>query len=302
KSESYSAFGWIVENKFLFDVLNAYCAKQKNITHIRQQRVSNIDYQEDKAIVTLENDTKYEAALIIGADGRQSFTRKINNIPTKKWSYNQKAVICAATHENPHHNIAIEHFRSDGPFAILPMMDKADGSHQSAVVWTLHKDDSMNIINDSDIFLTALNERFPSSYGDVTQTSTPQIYPLSFNHAYEYITHRTALIGDAAHGIHPIAGQGLNIGLQDVKALHKTLSDLQSNKKDIGQKDNLKVYEQMRKPDNTAMAAATDLLNRLFSNNITPIKLIRQKGLKIIERVTPSKKFFIQRAMGIKDT
>lgn len=301
KTKNYSAFGWIVENTFLFNVLNQHCAKEKNITHVKHRRVSKIEYQKDQATVTLEDDTKYETALIIGADGRQSFTRKINNIPTKKWSYNQKAVICTAAHQNPHHNIAIEHFRSDGPFAILPMMDKPDGTHQSAVVWTLHKNDSMNIIDNPDIFLTALNERFPTSYGDVLHASTPQVYPLNFNHAYEYISHRTALIGDAAHGIHPIAGQGLNIGLQDVGALHKILGELKVDKKDIGDKDNLKIYEQMRKPDNTAMAAATDLLNRLFSNNVTPIKLLRQKGLKIIERAAPSKKFFIRRAMGIKD-
>ena len=298
---NFDAFGWIVENKYLYQSLKSHCAKNKNLTHINEQIVTDIAYTDNDVSVTLDNGKIIQGHLVIGADGRQSFTRQAADIKAKTWKYNQKAVVCTATHENSHHNIAIEHFRNHGPFAILPMLDAKDKTHRSAVVWTLEGDQSLEVIENQQSLLAAMNERFPSEYGEIIEVSKPQIYPLNFNHAYSYVAHRTALIGDAAHGIHPIAGQGLNIGLQDVKALHLILTDLKNEHKDIGSVENLQEYQTLRMPDNTAMAAATDMLNRLFSNNIAPAKILRRKGLKIIEKTKFSKKFFIKRAMGIEN-
>lgn len=299
---NFEAFGWIVENKYLYQSLKSHCASHKNLNHIMGQSVTNITYNDTDAEITLNDGATITGNLIIGADGRQSFTRQAANITTKKWKYNQQAVICVATHENPHHNIAIEHFRRHGPFAILPMQDDNRGHHRSAVVWTIEGSQSKDVITNPESLLAAMNARFPDEYGAVMKVSATQLYPLNFNHAYDYVAHRTALIGDAAHGIHPIAGQGLNIGLQDVQALHKILVDLKNNHKDIGKVENLKQYEILRKPDNTAMAAATDMLNKLFSNNRPITKLLRRKGLKIIERSRGTKKFFINRAMGLNNT
>ncbi len=297
----FEAFGWIVENKFLYKILKTECKKYKNLDYKTQQNVIAIDYSDNDVNVTLQNKKIIKGCLVIGADGRQSFTRLAANIAVKKWQYNQKAAVFVATHQNPHQNIAVEHFKTHGPFAILPMQDTTEGHHRSAVVWTLDKKQSESILNNSPCLIAAMNARFPERYGTITDVSQPQIYPLNFNHAYQYIAHRTVLIGDAAHGIHPIAGQGLNIGLQDVKTLHCVLKQLKDTDKDYGVLKNLKAYERQRMPDNTAMAAATDLLNRLFSNNFETTKFLRKNGLRIIERIPQSKKFFVGRAMGIKN-
>lgn len=298
--DKYEAFGWIVENKHLYKILKSECKNYKNIDYRTQQSVTSVNYNDKEVAITLENKEIITGCLVVGADGRKSFTRTAANIAVKKWEYNQKAAVFVATHQHPHHNIAVEHFKTHGPFAILPMQDSTEGYHRSAIVWTLEKSQSESILNDQSCLIAAMNARFPARYGIIHDVTQPQIYPLNFNHAYSYVKNRTVLIGDAAHGIHPIAGQGLNIGLQDVKALHSILKHLQDEDEDYGSVENLKPYEQQRMPDNTAMAAATDLLNRLFSNNLQSIKFLRKNGLKIIEKFPQSKKFFIGRAMGIK--
>jgi len=300
-SEPLEAFGWIVENKYLLDILKNALKDNKQITHLTKQTVNAIEFNDDNVMVITDDGKQYHAQLMIGADGRNSLTRRAAQIKSKKWSYKQKAVICCVQHENPHHNIAIEHFRTHGPFAILPMLDNAKGNHQSAVVWTLEKEEDDALIHNTDVMNAALNERFPECYGHITLASTPKAYPLNFNHAYEYISHRAVLIGDAAHGIHPIAGQGLNIGLQDVRTLTDILASLKNDQKDIGLKDNLAPYQTKRFPENTAMAAATDILNKVFSNNMLSSKILRQHGLKYVKKFAPAKRFFLKRAMGIKD-
>jgi len=156
---------------------------------------------------------------------------------------------------------------------------------------------NISVQNDA-LFMTAMQERFPDLYGDIIATSKRQAYPLNLIHAYNYVTPRMALIADAAHGIHPIAGQGLNLGLRDTEALTQIL--IGNKDKDIGAIDILKQYESKRRIDNTAMVAATDILNRLFSNNFKTAHFVRSTGLKIIERIPFAKKFFMTTAMGLK--
>lgn len=294
------AMGWIVDNAILRQTMAKAIQKNKNITHIENTSVADFKITENHAEIILENGKSYSAKLIIGADGRQSKTRDYMKVGAKQWSYNQTALIAVITHQNPHNHIAIEHFRAEGPFAILPMNNDKTGNHRSAIVWTLHNGDTQPFIENDTLFITAMRERFPDFYGDIIATGKRQAYPLNLIHAYNYVTPRMVLIADAAHGIHPIAGQGLNLGLRDTDALTKIL--INNKDKDIGNIEILKQYETARRIDNTAMVAATDILNRLFSNNLKTVHFARSMGLKIIEKIPFAKKFLMTTAMGLKQT
>lgn len=293
------AFGWIIENHVIYQALYTALAQQPNITHLTGINAVDFKVNNDKAIIKLEDDRQIEAKLVIGADGRQSFTREWMSVGERSWSYDQQAIVCAITHKEPHNNIAVEHFKAEGPFAILPMLDDKKGNHRSALVWTQHGKKNASVLQYNDeIFTIALNNLCPDFYGEILDIGKRYAYPLNFVHAYDYVAPRMALIADAAHGIHPIAGQGLNLGLRDVAALTELLAMAKSNNQDIGDLKILKQYQQMRRPDNMAMAITTDLLNKLFSNDNLPVKLLRKIGLKTISHFNPAKKFFMRQAMG----
>ncbi len=292
------AFGWIIENYMLRQALYDAIEKDSNADYQPNSKIKDYEYTENSITAILEKNT-ITAKLVIGADGRRSFTRDWMNVGTKEWSYNQEAIVSIIQHENPHNNIAVEHFRHEGPFAVLPMISDKQGNHRSSIVWTEHKKKKSSVNFDEPVFLNAINARLPEFYGRASKAQKIAAYPLTFNHAYSYIISRIALIGDAAHGIHPIAGQGLNLGLRDVMALTTTLTKAREADQDIGDEEVLKKYQRERKPDNIKMAAATDTLNKLFSNNIAPVKKMRQVGLKIIGRIKPAKTFFMKQAMGL---
>ena len=295
-----SAFGWVIENRLIKEALFKAVKKQKNITHIASTKVEDFEVTEDCATVILDNGKKISASLIIGADGRQSFTRQWMDVPVKSWSYHQTALVCMVNHEKPHGNIAVEHFMSSGPFAILPMTDSKKGQRRSALVWTLDNKKDKSVLEYSDsVFNAALNARFPARYGHVQAVGDRMTYPLNFSHAQEYVKLRMALIADAAHGIHPIAGQGLNLGLRDVASLIGFLEQARSENQDIGSLGVLKQYQTARRPDNIAMAATTDMINKIFSNNMEPMRAIRKFGLKSIQHLKPTKRLFMRQAMGI---
>ncbi|MCI5060372.1 MAG: UbiH/UbiF/VisC/COQ6 family ubiquinone biosynthesis hydroxylase [Alphaproteobacteria bacterium] len=298
---SNPAFGWVVENHVLRHVLHQAIQEQKNATLIFGQNVTDFEEQETHMNVFLSDGQQLSAKLVIGADGRSSFTRKWAKIPVREWSYNQQALVCMVTHEKPHQNIAVEHFKSEGPFAILPMLGGEQGQHRSALVWTKEvKSHQKNplLSYDKKTFITALNARFPEFYGGVTNIGKRMSYPLNLIHAYRYTAPRIALVADAAHGIHPIAGQGLNLGLRDVATLCEILVQARESEKDIGLNDVLKTYERARRFDNTAMAATTDILNKLFGSEHLMLPFTRKVGLKMVERFLPAKKFFMRQAMG----
>ena len=302
-NDSENAFGWVIENKKLKENLSKAVQGEKNATHLISSIVKDFNIQEDRATITLENNKSYSASLIIGADGRQSTTRDYMKVETKKWAYDQTALVCMVEHEHPHNNIAIEHFQASGPFAILPLLDDKKGHHRSTLIWTQDNKNTDSAFNYSDeTFKAALNARFPKKYGRITPIGKRFSYPLSFIHAKEYIKPRMALIADAAHAIHPVAGQGLNLGLRDISALVDVLTEAKKNAQDIGDIEILKKYQAIRKPDNTAMAITTDGLNKIFSNNIAPVKLLRKIGLRAMQRVKPSKRLFLRQAMGIAGT
>jgi 2-octaprenyl-6-methoxyphenol hydroxylase len=287
-------FGWIVENSDLRNAMIKTIRTQKNIDHIAPAKVKDFAVRENNADVILE-DTKITAKLIVGADGRKSFTRDWIDVPVREWNYNQRAIVCTAAHEHAHDNIAVEHFWPEGPFAILPMADAADGTHRSSVVFTEHGPEQKSFMKLSDDdFNRELQVRFPDSYGNVSMIGRRAAHPLSLIHAARYIAPRMALVADAAHGIHPVAGQGLNLGFRDVKAL----ADLVKTAPDPGQPDILETYQRARRFDNMAMVAVTDGLVRLFSNNRPGMRALRRTGLKLVAKLPAAKRFFIRQAMG----
>ena len=218
---------------------------------------------------------------------------------TRQWSYHQRAVICMTEHEHPHNYAAVEHFWPEGPFAILPFTDDSKGVHRSAVVFTEHGPEKTSLMKMSDEeFELALAARFPEHYGDVKLSGTRAAYPLNLVHAEKYTAPRMVLVADAAHGIHPIAGQGLNLGFRDLDCLDQLIEQALRTGEDIASSAILKTYEQKRRPDNMAMVAMTDGLNRLFSNASPTVSLLRKVGLKMVSRINPAKRFFMRQAMG----
>lgn len=292
-------FGWIVENRKLRAALYKKLKELKKATHLAPARVAGFSRDDAGVDVQLADGRCVRGKLVVGADGKKSFTREWMGIGTRGWSYRQRGVVCIVNHDNPHGNVAVEDFRGDGPFAILPMADDEKGRHRSSIVWSEHcaeKDSARHW--DEETFNAALSERFPPFYGAVRISGKRFSYPLSLSHAHSYIAPRMALVADAAHAIHPIAGQGLNLGLRDIADLAERIIDAKEKGKDVGSMELLESYENARRPDNMMMAAATDSLNRLFSNDIAPVRLLRKIGLRLVEATPPARKFFMKQAMG----
>lgn len=289
------SFGWIFENRFMRSKLLEKVLSLETATHLAPARAADFSCDEKSASVHLADGRTFTARLIVGADGRQSFTREKMGIGARSWSYKQRAMTFVAAHEHPHGHIAVEHFRSSGPFAILPMADAEDGTHRSSVVWTEHGPEEKSAIHfDEDTFNAALQTRFPERYGRVRLAGKRFSYPLGLVHAHNYIAPRMALVADAAHGIHPIAGQGLNLGFRDIA----TLAELMADASDPGTPELLEQYQRARRIDNMAMAGTTDALTRLFSNDIAPISAARKLGLRAVARIPAAKRFFMKQAMG----
>jgi 2-octaprenyl-6-methoxyphenol hydroxylase len=297
------AFGWICDNHDLKQAMMARMKELKTVTHVAPAQVTDFEVEENAAHVILKSGDTFSGRLMIGADGRNSFMRKWmsehTGLRTRGWSYKQRAVVCCVSHENPHHNVAVEHFYPQGPFAILPMADDAGGKHRSSVVFTEHGPERHSWMElPSEAFEAALAARFPASFGSVKMIGQRAVYPLSLVHASEYIAKRMVLVADAAHGIHPIAGQGLNLGFRDLDMLDILLGEAFNEQKDIGAANILENYQRIRRPDNMAMIAFTDALVRLFSNDLLPVRLLRRAGLKMVSRLRPAKDFFMKQAMG----
>lgn len=292
------AFGWIVENKILRRALMERLSELKTATHIPNADVVDFNVTDKTASAILKDEKVFSGKLIVGCDGRGSFTREWMGVGARGWNYKQCAAVFTVTHENPHENVAVEDFRPEGPLAILPMNDDGVGHHRSAVVWSQHGRGAK--FSDPKVFEMAVQVRFPEMYGAVKITASPAYYPLGLIHAYRYTAPRMALAADAAHGIHPIAGQGLNLGLRDIETLADLVASAREQKKDIGSADVLSAYETARRADNMSMAGATDMLNRLFSNPSKTLAALRRAGLMAVQASGPARRFFMRRAMGLK--
>lgn len=293
-------FGWIIENRILRRRLLDAVGKLETVKHLAPAEISEFENRGAAVEVTLADKTILRAPLLVGADGRGSAVRKWAGIDVKGWSYDQSAIVCCVGHELDHENIAVEHFMPAGPFAILPMTDLPDGTHRSSLVWTEHGDMAGRALDCTERqFNEMLQDKFGGQLGRVWLLGRRWQYPLSLMHAHAYTAPRVALLGEAAHAIHPIAGQGLNLSMRDIAILSEMIVDQLRLGLDPASAFTLARYERWRKLDNTAMAIMTDGLNKLFSNDFAPVKAMRALGLGLVERIPPAKRFFMRQAMGV---
>jgi 2-octaprenyl-6-methoxyphenol hydroxylase len=245
--------------------------------------------------VTLASGKRLSARLVVAADGARSRLRELADIDTVAWDYPQSAIVTTVAHERDHGGRAVEHFLPAGPFAILPLQGR-----RASLVWTERTDEARRIVALPDAaFHAELERRFGLELGDIALAGPRRAFPLEFALARRFVAERLALVGDAAHVIHPIAGQGLNMGLRDVAALAETIAETARLGLDPGGHDALARYERWRRFDTTAMGATTDALNRLFSNRSELLKLARDVGLGIVDRLPALKTLFIREAAGL---
>jgi 2-octaprenyl-6-methoxyphenol hydroxylase len=287
--------GYIVENRVLRRALFARLAALPTLRHLAPATAVSAERGPTDVEMRLADGRRILGALLVAAEGRQSPLRQAAGIKTVEWSYPQIGIVCTVGHQRPHLGIAVEHFLPAGPFAILPMT-----GNRSSIVWTERAALTPRMMAlDETRFLAELSRRFGDFLGGLELVGPRWSYPLALMHAERYTAPRLALVGDAAHVIHPIAGQGLNLGLRDVAALAELIVDARRLGLDIGNPEVLGRYERWRRFDNTLLAAVTDGLNRLFSNALAPLALARDVGLAIVDRLPPAKRFLMRHAMGL---
>jgi 2-octaprenyl-6-methoxyphenol hydroxylase len=289
------ALGYIVENRLLRGALQERAEALPSLTLHAPSAVEDVAFEDAQARLTLSDGSRLAASLIVGADGRHSPMREAAGIKTWGRSYRQIAIVCVVRHEKPHNGVAVEHFRTAGPFAILPMQ-----GNRSSIVWTEEEHDAPALLAlDDEAFARQLADRFGDFLGKVEPEQGRWSYPLSLIQAERYAAPRLALIGDAAHVIHPIAGQGWNLGVRDIAALAELLVDAHRLGLDLGSSDLLRRYERWRRFDSLTLTTVTDGLNRLFANDFPPLKLARDLGLAAVNRAPGLKRFFMRHAMGV---
>lgn len=294
-------FGYMVENRHMRRALMARLDEYPNIQMIAPAQVQSLNRTPEIAEAHLTDGRIIKAQLVIAAEGRRSPTRQSAGIRLTHWSYKQTAIVCSVRMERSHDFIAHEHFLPAGPFAILPLNgdDPKNLGNMASIVWTEREDLADVMVGlDADEFKFEFDQRFGDFLGKTEIVGPRWSYPLSLQFAETCTADRLALIGDASHGMHPIAGQGLNMGLRDVAVLAEVIENAKNAGSDYGSAEALENYERWRRFDNTMMLAATDFLNRLFSNNITPIKLARDLGLAAVNQMPGLKKVFMRHAMG----
>jgi 2-octaprenyl-6-methoxyphenol hydroxylase len=288
------ALGYIAENRHIRTALYDAVARAANLELLAPATVKNLAVEGGGAVVTLDDGSQVACALVIAAEGRESRLRAEMGINVIGWSYPQVGIVATVEHEKPHNGVAYEHFLPSGPFAILPMT-----GNRSSLVWTETKAKAPALLAlDEAGFNAELARRFGDHLGKTKSAGPRWSYPLAFHIARDFVKPRFALAGDTAHGIHPIAGQGLNLGLKDAAALAEVLLDAARLGRDIGALDTLKRYERWRRFDSVVMGGTMDALSRLFSNDIAPIRHLRDLGLGIVDSIAPARKFFMRHAGG----
>ena len=287
--------GYIVENRVLRRALMTRAAQLATLRHLAPLAVERVEREASGATAYLADGSRLRGELVAACDGRGSPLRRAAGIKTLEWSYPQTSIVCTVQHEMPHRGVAVEHFLPAGPFAILPMT-----GNRSSIVWTERADLAPRLLAlDAASFAVELGRRFGDFLGALEVVGPRFSYALSLLHAERYAAPRLALVGDAAHVIHPIAGQGLNLGIRDVAALAELVVDSRRLGLDIADAGALARYERWRRFDNLMLAAVTDALNRLFSNSVPPVKLARDVGLAVVDRLPPLKRFLMRHAMGV---
>ena len=290
--------GVMYENRLLRRTLHETAAEAPNVTLLMPARPMTTSRDGVSARVTLADGRTLAAPLLIGAEGRNSSTRAAANIQVARWSYDHHAIIATIGHAVPHEHVAHEIFYQSGPFALLPMLDDADGP-RSAIVWTVAAEHGPAMLGLPDrAFLAEAEKRMGGMLGPLRSVSPRSYYPLGFHHTARITAERLALVGDAAHGIHPIAGQGLNLGFRDAAALAEVLVDGARLGLDLGDAQLLARYERWRALDSFLVAAATDSLTRLFGLPGRAPRAVRRFGLDMVARVPPLQRRFMAEARG----
>lgn len=286
--------GHMLEDRYLRRALMGAMEATPLVTHRAGARVLS---QNTNALasVTLEGGEVLRGRLLVGADGKKSGVAERAGIKRMGWDYGQTALVCAVDHELPHNGIAHQFFMPGGPLAILPLP-----GNRSSIVWSESEPRAreLSAANDGD-FLEALRPAFGDFLGDISLSGQRHSYPLSLSLAQAFVADRVALVGDAAHGVHPIAGQGLNLGLRDVSALAETLADAKRRGEDFARRDVLDRYQQWRRFDTAGLAVATDTVNRLFSNDNPALRAIRDLGMGAIGAMPSLRRRFIREAAGL---
>ncbi|GLQ05013.1 FAD-dependent monooxygenase [Sneathiella chinensis] len=287
-------FGHMVENRHMRVALLKRAAEIDTLTLLAPATYTRIDRDQDGVTALLEDGTEILARLVVAADGRGSRLREMAGIGKVGWSYDQAGIVCTVEHERPHNGVAQERFLNPGPFAILPMT-----GNRSSLVWTEQTDMARHLMGlDDDSFLEEMALRFGDYLGALKIVGPRWSYPLALHQADSYIGERLALIGDSAHGMHPIAGQGLNLGLRDVAALAEVIMDAARLGQDPGSQTALLRYQQWRRFDSVVLLTITDLLNRLFTTDISVVRLARDLGMAAVNRMPSLKGFFMEHARG----
>ncbi|NUB46391.1 UbiH/UbiF/VisC/COQ6 family ubiquinone biosynthesis hydroxylase [Fertoebacter nigrum] len=287
--------GFLLEDRFLYTAFRNAMAEDPRITLLSGETVVAQAVTATGASVTLASGASLSGKLLVGCDGRGSGTATRAGIGRSGWAYGQTALVTAIAHERPHHGIAHQYFMPAGPLAILPLP-----GNFSSIVWAEPDAQAAAIqaLSDTD-YLTALRPRFGDFLGDIALAGTRFTYPLSLSLANSFIAPRLALVGDAAHGVHPLAGQGLNLGLRDVAALAEVVTLAHRRGEDIGAPDVLNRYQHWRRFDATALALGMDAVNRLFSNDNPLLRLGRDLGLGAVNALPPLRRAFMRQAAGL---
>lgn len=286
--------GQMVESRHLRQALYFRAGQLDNLHLIAPTKVVDTTRSPHSAQVRLDTGQQITASLLVGADGRNSHMRQSAGIRTTRWRYDQVGIVATIAHSVPHCGIAHERFLPEGPFAILPLTE-----NRCSLVWTARADTHDAIMGlHPRPFEAEVRRRVGDFLGDVTVIGPRWSHPLGLHMAERYIDERLVLVGDAAHGIHPIAGQGLNMGMRDIAAFLEVIIEAARRGEDIGHGLVLERYQRWRRSDNVTLAVVTDSLNRLFSNDIAPVRLARDLGLAAVHRLPPLKRFFMSHARG----
>ena len=297
-------FGWMVEARTLRKALNARFPTQTGL-HVFAPAMATVERSDAGCVIHVQDGPIIRCQLVVAAEGRNSPLREQAGISVTRIPYRQTAIVCAIAHERPHHDLALEHFLPAGPFAALPMGSSSDAEpggspHVSAVVWTDRADNAGTILAlDNERFARELARRLGPHLGAIRPVGRRWTYPVSAMIAHRYVDTRLALVGDAAHGIHPIAGQGLNLGFRDVIELSNLIIEATTAGRDVGSESLLSRYQAARRPDNLMMLAMTDGLDRLFSTDRRIVRASRDIGINLVDRANPMKRAFMRRAMGL---
>jgi len=290
--------GYMHENRNLRAALQARAEAGKNLWLMWKSRVSKVDCGEYGVVVALEDGRKLSAPLLVAADGRNSVTRERAGIPVARWKYDHQAIVSVLEHERPHEHVAYEIFYPSGPFALLPMNEAKTG-HRSAIVWSVPEEDAAGWLALGDADFAAEAEAAMGGFlGKVEMLAPRSSFPLGFHHAARITAQRLALVGDAAHAIHPIAGQGLNLGFRDVAALAEVLVEGARLGLDLGDRQLLDRYQRWRSLDALSVAFATDTLTRIYGMPGMAASAVRRFGMGLVGRISPLRNSLMSEARG----